>query len=359
MAKDAEPRGLGRWLWFLLSILVGLPLLMVCGLALIGPPTPETAIFSLGVLVTVVGGLVAPWRASAAWAARAGLLIVLGVVGYRLSSAGSSATLRTYTGPAMSAGRWLDRVVPERDVAIGGSRLLIATGELDEPGLIEALQDGYARMRRAEGPVPSSVLGTFVLGQTPEDHTVHRASPGGRFDARDGVLIFLHGYMGNVTLQCWQVAQAALPVGVEVVCPSTDWRGAWEEPAGRAIVEAHIARLRAAGVHRVYLAGLSAGAIGASRIAHELSIDGLVLISGASWQASPTRVPTLIVQGARDTMTPPEPARRYAERLGRRARYVELEDASHWLLLTHHEALTSELRAWLTDREGGLRGGAP
>lgn len=347
-----EAGGAGRWLWFLFSIFVGLPLLALSGLTLIGPPSMETAIFAVAVLVTVIGGLMGPFQRNATWGARAGFLILLGIVTYRFFAAESSATIRTYSGPVMTEGRWLDRIVPERDVALGGSNLLIALDELHEPGLLDALRDGYGRMRRAEGPVPSSVLSTFLLGQTPEDHTVHRISPGGRFDPREAVVLFLHGYIGNVTLECWQVAQAANPVGLDVVCPSTEWTGSWELPEGRAIVEAHLARLRGEGVRRIYLAGLSAGAIGASRLAPSLDVEGLVLISGASRQAQPAAVPTLILQGARDTMTPPAPAREYARRAGRRATYREYDDASHWLILSHHEDFTRDLRSWLAQREG-------
>ncbi len=350
--REAESGGAGRWLWFLFSIFVGLPLLALCGLALIGPPSRETALFAIAVLATVVGGLMGPFRKNATWGARVGFLLLLAIVGYRFVAAESSATIRTATGPAMTEGRWLDRIVPERDVALGGSNLLLALGQLHEPGLLDALRDGYDRMQRVEGPGPSSVVSTFVLGQTPEEHTVHRVAPGGRFEPREAVVLFLHGYIGNVTLECWQVAQAASPVGLDVVCPSTEWTASWDQPDGRAIVRAHVERLRGEGVERIYLAGLSAGAIGASRLAPSLDVEGLILVSGASRQASPAAIPTLILQGARDTMTPPATAREYARRAGRRATYREYEDASHWLILSHHQAFTRDLRGWLAEREG-------
>lgn len=356
MGKDDEDDegGGARWLWFLFSLVVGLPSLVVCGLAAVGPPSPEAALFGIGVTFIVIGGLIAPWRKNAMWGARAGLLLLLGLVAYRFVAAESSANISTATAPAMTEGRWLDRIVPERDVALGGSTILILTGRLANPeeGLIDALRDGYSRMRRAEGPVPSSTLSTFVFGQTPEDHTVHRIEPSARFEPPQAVVLFLHGFIGNVTLECWQVAQAANPVGLDVICPSTEWRGRWAEPDGRAIAEQTIERLRAEGVRRIYLAGLSAGAIGASRLASRVDIEGLILISGASRQANPARVPTLVLQGARDTMTPPAPARRYARRLGRRARYVEIDDAGHWMILSHHEQVTSEIRRWLAEQEG-------
>ncbi len=346
------PRGASRWFFWLGSLVLGLPALAVCGLSLVGPPSAEAAVFSLAVLLAVVGGLTVPWRQDAWWGPRLGFLLALAVLGYRFVEAGRSNTLRTATGPAMSEGRWLDRLVPERDVALGGSSLLTFAGVIGEPHLLDALRDGYDRMRRAEGRVPSSVISTFLFGQGPEDHTVHTASPGGDAAPRQATVVFLHGYIGNVSLICWQVAQAANPVGLDVVCPSMHFEADWAGPDGRTIVEATIERLRARGVRRIYLAGLSAGSIGASRLAPSLDIEGLVLISGVSPAARASRVPTIVLQGDRDTMTRPEPARRYARRGGRRVRYVAYEDASHWLILSHHEAVTEALRGWLAEREG-------
>ena len=85
---------------------MGLPLLALCGLTLIGPPSPETVAFSIAVLVTVVGGFLAPWRKNATWGARAGFLLLLAIIGYRFVEAESSATItRTGSPPAPSSGR--------------------------------------------------------------------------------------------------------------------------------------------------------------------------------------------------------------------------------------------------------------
>lgn len=348
-----EGRG-GRWIWFLASLFVGLPLMALCALTLVGPPSFETGVFSLAVALMAIGGLVAPWRKNATYAGRVGFLVLFGVLVYRFFAAEASTTITTATGPEMTEGRWMDRFVPERDVALGGSNLLIVTGAMahPEPGLLDALRGGYDRMRRAEGPVPSSVVSTFVIGQSAEDHTVHRIRPAGQFARPSGAVIFIHGFIGNVTLECWQVAQAANPVGLDVVCPSTDWSGRWSRAPGRAIVERTIARLRSEGIRRIYLAGLSAGSIGASRMARRLDIEGLILISGASRDARPAAVPTLVLQGRRDRMTPPAPARAYARRAGRRARYVEHPDAGHWMILSEHEHTTHEIRRWLGEQEG-------
>jgi len=352
--SEDEGKRAGRWLLFFGALLVGVPLLLTCGLTLVGPPTAETTVFTVAVLIGVAGGLAAPWRRTAAWGARIAFVVLFLVVVYRFFAAEAGTTIRAYTGPSGAEARWIARVFPERDVALGGSNLLLALDAMapPEPGLLDALRGGYDRMRRAEGAVPSAVVGTFLFGQTPEEHTVLRVAPTSRFNPPEAVVLFLHGFVGNVTLECWQVAQAANPVGLDVVCPSTGWRARWADPDGRAIVEATIEGLRAQGARRIYLAGLSAGGIGASRLARGLDVDGLVLISGASRQARPARIPTLVLQGRRDPRTPPAPARRYARLVGGRATYEEHPEAGHWMILSHHQWTTERLRRWLAEREG-------
>ncbi len=347
-AAPAKKDRQGGCLLFVLGMLIGLPLLALCGLTALGPPSIETCVFTLAILLFVVGCLVAPWRRTKPLVL-GGIVLATAVVTYRYFAAGEGETVHAMTGPQGGASRVIDRVVPERDVAIGGSTLLLATGGLHEPGLLDALRDGYSRMRRAEGPVPSPVVGTFLFGQRPDDHALLRIAPP-RYEPPEAVVVFLHGFIGSVTLLCWQVAQAANPVGIDVVCPATTWEAEWASPEGRDTVERTIATLRAQGVRRIYLAGLSAGAVGASRLAPDLGVEGVILISGASSLARAPGVPALVLQGARDTMTPPEPARRY----GRFARveYPEQPDAGHWLILSHSEWAMQHMRRWLAAQEG-------
>ena len=352
--SDERRRG-GGCLLFLLGLALGVPVLALAGLTIPGPPSIEAGVFIIAMLLGVIGCLVAPWRNTRPLL-MAALVLGLGVIGYRYFAAADGTTVHESTGPHGGEARWIDRIVPERDVALGGSGLLLAAGLMpaDQPGLLDALRDGYSRMEQAEGPVPSAVVGTFLFGQTPEEHSLLRIAPP-RYEPPEGVVIFLHGFMGSVTLLCWQVAQAANPVGLDVVCPATDWRAKWAEPDGRRTVEATIAALRRQGVRRIYLAGLSACAIGASRLAPDLDVDGVILISGASPQARRSGKPTLVLHGALDRMTPPEPARAYARRS--RATYEEHAEAGHWLILSHHEWAMQHMRRWLAEREGlgGIR----
>jgi len=258
-------------------------------------------------------------------------------------------------------GRVIDRVLPERDVALGASRLLLLADVVVEHtdvehGLLASLRDGYDRMRDDEGWVPSPVLSTLALGHESHDFSTRSAGSAADFvllerraPRTDDAVIFLHGSMGNVTLECWQVAQAAAAHDLPTFCPSTDTSGRWDARRGRAILDVTLTRLKRRGVRRVVIVGLSAGGIGLSRLAPRLrlpegmALEGLVQLSGTAAPAHPRRVPTLILQGGRDRMTPPAPARRHARALGRHARYVEVPEAGHWLLLSHHERVHDEL----------------
>jgi pimeloyl-ACP methyl ester carboxylesterase len=248
--------------------------------------------------------------------------------------------------------RWLDRIVPERDLAIGGSTALMAIGAMgaEEDDLHGALRDGYDRMRATEGPIPSPILSTMLWGQRPGGHSMIAIDPPG--DATSAV-VFLHGFMGNITIACWHVAQAATAEGVAVMCPSTGWRAHWSGSDGLATVASTIDTLRRRGMKRIYLAGLSSGAIGASLGASMLDVDGVILISGAAPEAVPKRVPTLVLQGANDPRTRPGPARAYAQKLGDLARYIEHPEAGHWMILAEHVFVTEHIRGWL--REQGPR----
>ena len=337
-------------------------------------------------------------------------------------------------------GRAIDRVLPERDVALGASRLLLLAGVIDEHtdvehGLLESLRDGYDRMRDDEGWVPSPVLSTLALGHDADDFSTRSAGSAADFSTRsagsaadfstrsagsaadfstrsaddfstrsagsaadfstrsagsaadfstrsarsaadfvtlerrasrtDAAVIFMHGSMGNVTLECWQVAQAAAAHDLPTFCPSTDTSGRWDARRGRAILEVTLTRLQRRGVRRVVIVGLSAGGIGLSRLAPRLrlpegmSLEGLVQLSGTAAPTSPRHVPTLILQGGRDRMTPPAPARRHAHTLGRHARYVEVPEAGHWLLLSHHERVHDELSRFFARRLPDHRASAP
>ena len=112
-----------------------------------------------------------------------------------------------------------------------------------------------------------------------------------------------------------------------------------------------IALAHARGLDRIYLAGLSNGGIGASRLAPRLRglIHGLVLVSGAAPEAARGGVPALVVHGARDAMCPTSQARGYASRTG--ARFVALR-GGHFGLLTHEDDYRRAITSFLVASAG-------
>src|SRR5262249_37712476 len=138
-----------------IAALFCLPLLALCALTVLGPPSVESAIFTIALTLFVVGSFAAPWRRTRSLVV-GGLALMIAVVGYRFFAAAEGTSVHAQSGRDGSEQRWMDRIVPERDVALGGSTLLLATGHMPpgQPGLLDALRDGYARMQSAEGPVP-------------------------------------------------------------------------------------------------------------------------------------------------------------------------------------------------------------
>jgi pimeloyl-ACP methyl ester carboxylesterase len=136
------------------------------------------------------------------------------------------------------------------------------------------------------------------------------------------------------------------------VCPSLDANAAWWTERGDHTFEKTLAYLRSRGINRVYLAGLSNGAAGASVLAlrHERQLAGLVLVSGMRAERPPA-LPTLVVQGSRDSMTPAAFARAYAAKSAR-ARYREIA-GGHFVFLSKSELVRPAIADFLRENQAG------
>jgi len=242
-------------------------------------------------------------------------------------------------------------VFEERDAAILGARLLAWSGVMRAPEfptlpglLVHAYDDMEAELGHRMGSVViSTMLGTDDGGA----FAAFVVEPEGQ--AR-GTVVFLHGYAGNFLLQCWQVAVAARAAGMRTICPSTDMSGRWSDPHGE-----RIARVALYDAHRgglTVLAGLSAGGVGASRLAPDLEgeIGALVLLSGADPAASDPRVPTLVIHGDHDRMASTASARQYRDAHRSRVRYVELE-GTHFVLLERQAEVRAAITRFLIDHQ--------
>ncbi len=293
------------------------------------PPTASGAAYVLGLVVVAVGFVVRkPW--SRRLFALGGVLIAVTLV------------LRL----ALSKGRYINRVVAEEDVVINASRALGWTHALSDPDvplLPDAMRSAYHEMNGSAAlasPIASTLLGLERPGSS------ETLEVGG---SDRHAVVFLHGSAGNYAMSCWLFARAAIRAHMTTVCPSTRWTGDWWSHDGEAIVRETMASLRARGFTRLFLAGLSNGAIGASRLAPKLAGDiaGLVLVSGAAPDATPSPVPTLVVQGRDDRQISAAVSHGYALRTG--AKYVELP-AGHFALLIDRDAASAAISEWLSGR---------
>ncbi len=136
-------------------------------------------------------------------------LVAIAFVRACTAESGSSLHVVKATRGAPSSARFVDRIVDESDLAVNGTRVLVATGMLqdDADELPGAMRDAYARMREAEGDAPSPFLATYLglQGKSGFDLVVvdlpSHASP-------KSAVLFLHGFAGNFDLPCFQIARA-------------------------------------------------------------------------------------------------------------------------------------------------------
>ena len=311
----------------LLALYLPLPIFVLGG-----PPSLSGALYVLAPAV-LVASLLVPRR----WSRRVALA----------SAAMLFAPMLARVVFTKSGGhvRPIDRVIDERDMAVSASRALAMTHVMKDPDVPElpnAMRAAYDQMAREEGALPSPFAGTYLGLQRP-----------GASDAiefmRDGdtAVVFLHGSAGNFTMSCWLFARAASQAGASTTCPSTSWVGDWWSRDGEKIVRESIASLRARGKKHIYLAGLSNGGIGASRLAPRLAdedIAGLILVSGAAPDARSANLPALVVQGRADAQVSAAVVHAYATRAN--AKYVEL-DAGHFALLVERDKARRAITEWL------------
>ncbi len=305
----------------------------------------------LGTTLLGVGLVSAPFRALRAWGpSRTGAALLSLLFLARAIAGGVSPHARLLVLPAAHEARLLDRLFEERDAAILGARLVAWSGVMrapEFPMLPALLASSYDDMETELGHRMGSVVLSTVFGHdTADAFAAYVVEPDGE---PRGSVVFLHGYAGNFVLQCWQVAVAARAADMRTVCPSTEFSGHWSDGHGERIARAALVYARRGGA--TILAGLSAGGIGASRLAPDLAgeIDGLVLLSGADPIAADPGVPTLVVQGDHDHMTPAGDARAYRDRYRSRVRYVELE-GTHFVLLEQHADVRAAITRFLLER---------
>jgi hypothetical protein len=346
------------------------PVLLLVGFATYTPITTSGCCYTIGAVVITCGLLVNPWlRRTSGLLFGMGMIVLIVTAGVRLRVGGEGAVVRLVTLPDQGDARWVDRLIHERDLSLFGQRAAALTGvalnSREAEGLTDALAAAYVRLAAVDGTTSSPCISTCLLLQRPDVFDVVVVEPD-LLPADTGVpptsgaaVIYLHGFTGNFTVQAWLVAEAARKLNMLTVAPSVGFVGDWWTPHGEETVRRTIVYLRSRGVRRIYLAGLSNGAVGVCRLAPKLRAElaGLILVSGADAR-SPVAglpvagLPVLALQGLHDDRMDASEAARYIAQAGERGTYCEF-DGDHLLLAKRAAEVQAELRKWLELQEEG------
>ena len=360
-SKIASIPSMWRYFLFLFGVLLALPILAIISLALGLPVTIWGIGYLSGGALAAAGLILAPWAGrNSIWLAIIGVIIVVSVAGIRLFllRQGTTAKISMITLPRNREARWINLLIDEQDSLILGEALFHRVGgdsANEHKGISSALSEDYSEIRTRQRVFPSPLVSTYLglQGSAHFDAVVIQPEIN---QPPEFALIFLHGYMGNVTAQCWEIAQAAKNFRAVTICPSTSWRGDWWQPQGQAILEATFDYLRVQGIRRFYLGGFSNGGISIGRLAsglkNEEGLAGLILVDG--FDNSPglkeTGLSMLLLQGAQDERIPASYARQFAKEIGGQGTYVEVE-GDHFLIMKQPLRVQNAITKWLEEQE--------
>jgi pimeloyl-ACP methyl ester carboxylesterase len=355
---------MSRYKYFLclLGVILAVPVLALIALAFSLPITISGIGYLLACSLAISGLILAPWMPKHYFLLIAGVLALVLIAGGRifLGEQNASSNFRMVTLPQGKGTRWISYVIDEQDSVIFGEAIFHRFGgssAREHATITQALYQDYSAMRQAQGIFPSPFASTYLNFQGADAFDAVIVEPENNRHPEIGV-IFLHGFMGNVTAQCWEIAQAVNRFGAVTVCPSTDWTGEWWQPQGQAILRSTFSYLRGQGIQKFYLGGFSNGGFGISRLASQLGSEdglrGLIFIDGITDGASIKQLglPVLIIQGTQDERMPASEARQIAKIIGDLATYVEL-NSDHFLIMKIPELVQNALVSWLENHEPG------
>lgn len=332
-----------------------MPLLVLLSLLPETPVSPLGIIYLLSYILIVMGMLFAPLglRRSFAFILMGGIL-ALATIAIRIAFPAAGSRLDMITLPGKSGPRLLNRVLNERDAVLFGTQVSPYFGFItsnEKKSLVTVFSQAYKDMNTYGATPLSPFLMTYLNQQRPDAFDVVIAKPDSETSPKNAI-IFLHGYGGNFTIQCWLVAKPGFSINALTVCPSTGVNGQWWTPQGQAILQETLTYVKQQGIRRIYLAGLSNGAIGASRLADQFEDDlvGLILISGADPTATITELPILVLYGQNDERIPASMVEQYVLVAGPNATYRSFE-GDHFLLLKQADQEQKVIADWLVAQE--------
>jgi pimeloyl-ACP methyl ester carboxylesterase len=342
-----------KYLLCLLGVFLAMPLLALIALACILPVTISGIGYLLACSLGVARLILAPWMRRHILLIMVGMLLLILIAGTRIIM-GERSNVRMITLPQEKGTRWLSYIVDEQDGIIFGEaffHLIGGDSRNEHENLSASLFAVYSEMRKDGDDFPSPVPATYLNLQQPKNFDAITIKPK---DKPEFAVIFLHGFMGNVSSQCWVIAQPVKELGGMTICPSTDWQGEWWQPKGQAILQNTFDYLKAQGIQKIYVGGFSNGGFGLSRIAtqfkDEKGLSGLFFIDGFANGASIKEIglPVLIIQGTLDERVPPSVGRQFARELGDLGTYVEI-NSDHFLIMKQSNHVQKALAEWLED----------
>lgn len=310
-----------------------------------------SAVLALGLGLSAFGLLVLhAQRRLAQRALAAGALLVLGPWLARVVLVRGTEQTRLTTLPGDGGPRLLSRLFPEPDGTVAMGALITALGRLRDPEaehFADILRASYERAQPDAALQPTPAIASYLGQQSPSAFDTIVIRPPEQRVAPDGAVVFLHGYAGSFYVYCWEMAQAAAAANLLTLCPATGPQGAWWDDDGDATLQATLEYAHDIGMNRVYLAGLSNGAAGASVLAQKYSarLSGLVLVSGMRAETPPA-IPVLVVQGSIDRMMTAPFARAYAAR-GANVSYREIA-GGHLIFLSETEKVRPLIAQFLS-----------
>ena len=336
-------------------MLIAVPLIALLSFLPTTPVSPAGIIYLFSYFLIVLGLLVAPWRLSLSSASLlAGSTLAIITVAIRIIFPPSGTQMNLITLPGQARPRLLNRIFNEQDIVLFGAQVAPYMGAIsptEKKSLDIKFSETFEEMKLQEVTPLSPFLTTYLNLQSPQrfDAVIAEPRPGTHPGAG---IVFLHGFGGNFTLQCWLVAAAGDQIDAITICPSTSPSGNWWNSQGQSILQETLSYLRQRGVERIYLAGLSNGGIGASRLAEQLQQDivGLILISGADPSAAITELPVLVLHGKYDERIPVSVMEQYASAAGSSATY-RLFEGDHFLLLKEADQVQKAMIEWLRQQE--------
>lgn len=340
-----------RYLLVAIGLILILPVLVLLVLAL--PITSSGMGYVLGYLLVVIGLILAPRVHKYYVVIAIGIATILIVASVRISSA-QNGTPKVLALPRGGPTYWINNLIDEQDALIFGETLFYFIGgdsDREHENLTSAFMNVYSLMRE-DGSFSSPVFSTYLNLQQPEHFDAVIIEPA--TEPQFGV-IFLHGYMGNVSAQCWVIAQAVKKMGGLTICPSTVWTGAWWEPKGQQILQHTFQYVREQGIERIYLGGFSNGGFSIGRLASQLTdeegLSGLIFIDGFmnGTQVKELGLPILIVEGTEDERVPVEAALQFVKEVSDLGTYVEI-NSDHFLIIKEPALVQNAIATWLKNQ---------